>query len=273
MTCWSNGFCYKKTTSLLLIAMTAACSTAPKHDDVYARIQKDFEAVRQSPSVAFNAPIALGEAEQALALAQAATQDGDDAAAAHGWYMAAKRLEIAKLAASARLADQRYQALARDREDLIFALNDRDLAKERKAKDAAMRSAERLQQALSEFRVERTARGLMVTLGEVVFETNKSDLKPGIARRLEPLAQFLRTYADRAVDVEGHTDHVGDESYNLQLSQKRAETVRQFLLDAGVAGQRVKATGLGESLPIDSNDSAAGRQRNRRVEIVIKDTQ
>lgn len=117
--------------------------------------------------------------------------------------------------------------------------------------------------------MKQTDRGLVLTLGDVLFEFNKAELKAGALRNLYPLVAFLKDNPSRAVAIEGHTDSVGTESFNLELSQRRAEAVRRFLTENGLAQDRITARGLGEAYPVGSNDTGPGRQTNRRVEIVI----
>jgi outer membrane protein OmpA-like peptidoglycan-associated protein len=110
---------------------------------------------------------------------------------------------------------------------------------------------------------------LVLTLGDILFETGRADLRPGALRQLYPLVTFLHKYPERQVLIEGHTDNVGSASSNLELSQRRAEAVRDFLLHNGVNPAQVTARGYGETAPVASNTTAAGRQQNRRVEIVV----
>lgn len=117
--------------------------------------------------------------------------------------------------------------------------------------------------------MKQTDRGLVLTLGDVLFEFNKSELKAGALRNLYPLVSFLKQNSSRGVTIEGHTDGIGSESYNLELSQRRAEAVRRFLIENGLRQDRITARGLGEAYPVASNDTDPGRQMNRRVEIVI----
>src|SRR5262249_49684578 len=119
----------------------------------------------------------------------------------------------------------------------------------------------------------REARGLIVSLSDVLFDFNKATLKPGSREKLSKLAGILIAYpGPYRLQIEGHTDSVGSDEYNLRLSQDRAESVRSFLVLGGVAADRIaQVRGLGKSLPVASNDTAEGRQMNRRVEIVISD--
>ena len=109
----------------------------------------------------------------------------------------------------------------------------------------------------------------MVTLGDVLFETDKSELKGSAASNLDKLVAFLSSNPDRSVQIEGHTDSVGNDDYNFSLSQRRAESVRHYLINRGIAANRLDASGKGESTPVASNSDATGRQMNRRVEVVI----
>ncbi|HXG17764.1 MAG TPA: OmpA family protein [Methylomirabilota bacterium] len=108
-----------------------------------------------------------------------------------------------------------------------------------------------------------------MTLESTFFDYNSSALKPGAMNKLSPLITFLREHPERNVTIEGYTDSLGSESYNLDLSQRRAETVRDFLIKNGVSPAQVTARGYGENFPVASNNTEAGRQQNRRVEIIV----
>jgi outer membrane protein OmpA-like peptidoglycan-associated protein len=128
-----------------------------------------------------------------------------------------------------------------------------------------------LEQELAALKAQarETERGPVLTLGDVLFEFNRADLKSGAMQKLYPLVAFLQENPTRSVVIEGHTDNIGSDSYNFELSQRRAEAVRAFLLQNGIRAERITAQGRGESYPVAANDTEAGRQQNRRVEIVI----
>ena len=109
----------------------------------------------------------------------------------------------------------------------------------------------------------------MLTLGDVLFETGKSDIQAGATGNLDRLADFLGKYPERSALIEGHTDNIGDDSYNMGLSQRRADAVQYYLRNRGVTAQRMSSFGKGEAFPVSGNDSAGGRQQNRRVEVII----
>jgi len=117
-----------------------------------------------------------------------------------------------------------------------------------------------------------TPQGTVFTLGDVLFETGQSTLSPGAQQRLAPLADYLRQNPERQIIVEGHTDAVGSERTNAELSQRRAEAVRDFLASRGVEPSRLIARGMGEGYPVASNDNSSGRQQNRRVEVTLART-
>lgn len=135
--------------------------------------------------------------------------------------------------------------------------------------ELARQQADELQQQIRMLNARETDRGLVVTLGDVLFATGRAELSGGAANNLNRLAAFLNRYPDRTVTIEGHTDSVGRDDFNQVLSQRRAESVRNYLTAQGIAGSRLQATGAGERSPISSNDTATGRQQNRRVEVII----
>ena len=133
---------------------------------------------------------------------------------------------------------------------------------------------QRLYISLSEIlETRREARGLIVNLSDVLFDTGQATLKPGAREKLSKLAGILLAYPGAyRIEIEGHTDSVGSDESNLNLSRGRAESVRDYLAQNGIKSERVIATrGFGESNPVAGNETAAGRQINRRVEIIIAD--
>ena len=145
-------------------------------------------------------------------------------------------------------------------------------AQQARAEAAELAERERkLREELAELEAQKTERGLVLTLGDVLFDVDEATLKAGATQSLSRLIAFLKEYPDRQVLVEGHTDSTGTEQYNLGLSQRRAESVVQFLTLNGISPERAIARGYGKAYPVAGNETAAGRQRNRRVEIVILD--
>ena len=128
-----------------------------------------------------------------------------------------------------------------------------------------------LEAQLADMEAKKTARGMVITLGDVLFDTNQAQLKSGGMRNVQKLADFFKQYPQRKVMIEGFTDSTGSDSRNQELSEQRAYSVRSALLDMGVGNERITSRGYGPSYPVASNDNAAGRQLNRRVEIIVSD--
>ncbi len=128
-----------------------------------------------------------------------------------------------------------------------------------------------LEAQMRELNAQTTDRGMVVTLGDVLFDTGRADLRSGGQRNIEKLATFLKTYPERKAMVEGFTDSVGSDALNQALSERRAQAVRSAMVGQGVAADRIAMRGFGEAYPVASNDNAAGRAQNRRVEIVLSD--
>jgi outer membrane protein OmpA-like peptidoglycan-associated protein len=137
------------------------------------------------------------------------------------------------------------------------------------AAEAARARAAKLQQELTDLQAKQTDRGMVLTLGDVLFDTGRAELKAGAFSTLDRLATFLRQNPERTVAIEGHTDSVGSDSFNQSLSERRAQAVRVALTSRGIDSGRVTAAGMGETKPVANNATAEGRQRNRRVEVVI----
>lgn len=161
---------------------------------------------------------------------------------------------------------------ARDQAD--YARADRDVAYGQAASAradayAAEQLSSELRRQIDELNARETDRGYVMTLGDVMFETDRAELRGGVPANLAQLAEFLQRYPDRSVSIEGHTDSVGSAEYNEGLSRRRAESVQSFLMQRGVASNRMRTSGMGQSSPVASNDSATGRQQNRRVEVII----
>lgn len=132
--------------------------------------------------------------------------------------------------------------------------------------------ADRLQEQIAELEAQPTERGLVLTLGsDVLFDLDKSELREGAQRTIGRIAEFLMEYEERQVLVEGFTDSTGARDYNMGLSERRAASVRAALVQRGVDEQRIRTRGYGPDYPVATNDTQAGRQLNRRVEVIISD--
>jgi outer membrane protein OmpA-like peptidoglycan-associated protein len=179
--------------------------------------------------------------------------------------VAQEKAEIAK-----EEAELEREAVALDERIAALAVRKDALARrEDEIMKAAVARTQQLEAELAYFKAKETERGLVLTLGDVLFEYNEADLRADTLQKLYVLVTYLKEHPDRNVLIEGHTDSTGTETYNLELSQRRATAVRTFLARNGIDPGRLTTRGYGQAQPVASNATAAGRQENRRVEIVI----
>ena len=278
--------------ALLAVSLFAGCASTPQSallDEArssYARAQAD-------PQVTSQAALELKDAGDTLNRAVAAQTNKEDRAKIDQLaYLAKQKIAVAEETAR-RKADEQGLANAsveRERIRLIARTAEADQAKQQAlaaeaanrqksaelaaANAAAERDKERLAQLenqLTELNAKKTTRGMVITLGDVLFDTGRAELKPGGVSNVQKLSAFLRQYPQRKVMIEGFTDNVGSDSLNQQLSERRAESVRTALLNMGIGSDRISTRGYGKAYPVAGNDSAGSRQLNRRVEIVLSD--
>ena len=254
--------------------LLAACAAAPLKPDGAAEARNKLTQLQSDSNLGSRAPLAIKEADAAVTAAEQPQADKD--LAAHRVYLADRKVETARALAETRFAEDQRAALSAQREHarLDARTHEADAAKSQVATarmDAANseQEAAELQRQIDALQAKPTDRGLVLTLGDVLFETGRADLKAGAAGNLSKLVAFLTKYPERVVAVEGYTDSVGSEDYNQALSQRRADSVRSYLVRAGIESGRISASGMGKNDPVASNDSASGRQQNRRVAVII----
>jgi len=252
-------------TSALVAVALSACSGAPKKVDSLEEARSAYSEASSSVVVAKHAPVELDAAKKALTRADRAWKnDGKRSKVNHYAYVATKRVEIAELIAESREADIQLENMKLERQTVQLDLRADEIER------ARLETLE-LQKQMEELQAKNTERGMVLTLGDVLFDVNKATLKPGAERNIDKIGEFMNNYPERVAIVEGHTDSMGDDDYNMDLSRDRAATVRTALLQRGVDLSRITIQGFGESLPVASNDTSVGRQENRRVEIIFPD--
>ncbi|MGZ8446631.1 MAG: OmpA family protein [Candidatus Deferrimicrobiaceae bacterium] len=212
--------------------------------------------------------------ETALVIAQKREQEAEKARhEAEQARLAAKteaeRAEIAK-----REAEQSRLAAKTEAERAAIAKREAEqarLAAQVESEKAAKARAdtEQLMMELSDLKAKQTERGIVLTIGDVLFAFGKADLSPKADRNVDKLADFLKKYPNRNVLIEGHTDSIGSEEYNLGLSRERSESVKEKLVGDGIEPDRITTVGYGKKYPAVSNDTEANRALNRRVEVII----
>ena len=231
-------------------AELAVASAGRERDAV--RLEARTNEARRAQADAANAQ---RQSEAAMRSAEASQRDAD----------ASQR----SAEASRRNAQDAQQRAAAEGMAAREALVDAQSARQ-DALDAEGRSRQ-LEAQLRDMEAKQTERGLVITLGDVLFDTNQSQLRSGGLRSVQKLADFFGQYPKRTVMIEGFTDSVGGDAANQQLSERRADSVRTALVGMGVGSERITWRGYGEAYPIAGNDTPAGRQLNRRVEMVVSD--
>jgi outer membrane protein OmpA-like peptidoglycan-associated protein len=277
-------------TVVVAAIVLTACATAPSKPQGAIEARNKLTQLQSDPQLATRAPVAIKDAEQAVKEAEKPQKDLE--LGKHLVYLADRKVEIASARAESRLLedqrkqlseqregarlDSRTQEADRARQDAQSAQRDAQAAQldaqtaQQGALDAQQQNKE-LQRQITELNAKPTERGMVITLGDLLFATGKSDLNQSAGSHLDKLATFLNQHKDQSIVIEGHTDSVGSEALNLSLSQDRADSVKTYLVAQGVESRRVQTRGKGKSSPVADNKSAAGRQRNRRVEIIMDD--
>jgi outer membrane protein OmpA-like peptidoglycan-associated protein len=261
--------------------LLAACAAAPVKPDGATEARAKLTQLQSDPNLANRAPVAMKEADSAVREAEQPQLDKD--LGAYRVYMADRKIDTARAQAETSLAEDQRAVLSaeRDKARLDARTHEADVAKGQVATargeaDAAQAAAAssgqqtaELQRQIDMLQAKATDRGLVLTLGDVLFATGRADLKSGASGNLNKLVAFLNKYPDRTVLIEGYTDNVGSEDYNQALSERRADSVKSYLAEQGIGALRLSASGKGESDAVGSNDSSTGRQQNRRVEVII----
>lgn len=238
-------------------AKAAAEKLAAEQREAQARADAESESKRRADAEAAQkeAEAAKAAAEQARAEAQQAAQE------------ASRQKEEAEKAKAEAVAQQQQLAAETAKAQEAAAQSDQLRAQAEKEKQELR--ARLLQQLNTVLSTRDTARGLISNMSDVLFKTGSFELAPGARERLAKVSGILLAYPSLHVQVEGHTDSVGADEYNQTLSEKRAGAVRDYFVQQGVPSDSIEARGFGKTVPIASNETAEGRQQNRRVELVL----
>jgi outer membrane protein OmpA-like peptidoglycan-associated protein len=284
----------------LAAAALAACSSVTNPNPNIVEAHRLYQSASANPEVNRYAAAELAKARDALNRADEAAKDRrDNNHLDHLGYLAAQHVQLATNRAAQRAADARVETAAAERERIRADVRTRQAqAAEQSARVAQAQAqsaqaqaqfaqtqaqsaqaqaaaeaerANRLQRELAELSAKPTEQGLVVMLQDVLFDTGQATLKEGAQSKLDTLASVLKNHPERRVLVAGFTDSVGSADSNIALSRARAESVRNALVARGVPAERIDTRGHGEARPVASNATQAGRQQNRRVEVVFSD--
>jgi outer membrane protein OmpA-like peptidoglycan-associated protein len=259
----------KLLSGLGLTLALCACASTPQPNAALETARAAVQSAESDPNVSKYAALDLEAAKKDLAIAETAEMHHNDKEVAQPAYLAAQTAKLAQVRASAKADDARVAAGQAERDRIQLAARTREVQNAKTATDAATEQSARLQAEIDALKAKQTNRGLVLTLGDVLFDTGKAELNSGATRKLDQLAQFLSEHTDRRVQIDGFTDSVGTDAYNLELSQRRADAVKSALLTRGIDSSRIGTEGYGKAFPVANNTDSGGRQLNRRVEVVI----
>jgi outer membrane protein OmpA-like peptidoglycan-associated protein len=280
-------------------AVLAACASTPDRIESLEQARTDVQTLSQEPLASEAASRELAAARSSLNAAEQALKKGDREDVDHFAYLASRQAQTGharvdeaearrlvtqaegernrvlleartreaeratQQAQSAQAAAQSAQAVAQQQTQAADAARQEALS--------ARAEAAEMQKSLEELQAKQTERGMVLTLSDVLFDTGAATLKPGADLALERVAAFMNENPTTRVIIEGHTDSRGSDSYNEELSRRRADAVKAALATRGITGDRIDAVGRGEAFPVATNESRAGQQQNRRVEIIFSD--
>jgi outer membrane protein OmpA-like peptidoglycan-associated protein len=280
----------KVLTGIAFALAIAGCASTPKPNETLENARRVVQAAEADPNAAKYAAVDVQTAKSDLAVADAAYTRRDEPSIAQPAYMATQNARLAQLRGAAKADDARVAAGQAERDAIVLAArtsqvdsanraaNAANRAKDdanrasddaKIARDQATENAARLQAEVDALKAKPTDRGLVLTLGDVLFETGSSTLSSGAGRNMDRLVQFLTDHPERMVQIDGFTDSIGTDSFNQDLSQRRADAVRYQLVSRGISSTRIATQGYGKAYPVASNSESSGRQLNRRVEVVI----
>lgn len=233
------------------VLLTACASNELNPNLEQARLS--VTELQNHPQARQLAAVETEDARGSLSRAELAQKEGAEPHEIdHLAYLTEQRVELARQTIAMRAAEQELEGVSEKRARTRL-----------EARDA------QIKQLQDELNAKQTDRGSVVTFSNVLFDHDKSELKPAANSSVRKLAEFLKEHDQRKVLIEGFTDSTGADSYNLTLSQARADAVRRALVREGVASSRIETVGLGEAHPVSDNNTPASRAMNRRVEVTI----
>ena len=270
-------------TGLGLALALGACVSMPQPNAALETARVAVQTAEADPNVNKFAPLDLDRARKDLSIAEDAALHHQEAQVDQPAYLATQNARLAQAHGAAKADDARVAAGQMERDQIVLASRTREAENARASaanskvvaevaldqRDQANQETARVQAELEALKATPTPRGLVMTLGDVLFDTGRAELKSGAGRKMDQLGQFLVEHTDRRVQIDGFTDSVGTDSYNEDLSQRRADAVKTALINRGVQPSRIGTEGYGKAYPVANNTDSGGRQLNRRVEVVI----
>jgi len=255
--------------SLALLALAGVLGlqgcASERSEVALEQASSSFQSVKDDSNVLRSAPRDVIRAGESLAKAERlATYWGTGSDVRHYAYLSQRYSEIAREHSNLVLNQERQAKLELERQRLQLALREAKLS-------SVQQQGKWLEEQIVSLATTQSDRGLVMTLGDVLFDTGQAELKNSASRTVLKLVQFLQLNPKRVVRIEGYTDSTGNPEDNLTLSRDRAQSVADMLVDLGIDEKRIKVIGYGDQYPVEVNASERGRAQNRRVEIVFSD--
>jgi outer membrane protein OmpA-like peptidoglycan-associated protein len=262
---------------MIAAAFTTACHTVPTTTPLLEQSHNDYRTAQQDKNVSTYATLELQQASDALNLADNAAERHANADNVNQLaYIAKQKIALAQEVGKRKAAEASIPRVEKERNQMRLDERTNEVDQARKdalvAQTATLQAQARsslLEQQLADLSAKQTARGIIITISDVLFASDQATLNPNGIRTIQKLAEVLQQNSSRNVLIEGYTDSTGTAAHNQILSERRANAVRGALQLAGVADRRMAIHGYGESYPVGPNDTATNRQLNRRVEILL----
>ena len=248
---------------LFFVAFMVGCASIENYQPL-ENVKNSYSQLQQNNTVSKYAAAQLYDANQLISKAESALKKNDKKLLDHYVYLSENNLQLAEVVANQKKNETYLEDLSEQRSDLLIHSRTKEVQQ-------ARQEAQEARNELETYKTKNSERGTVLVLDNLLFETGGATLHIGSQRNLDPLVRYLHDNTERNISVEGHTDNVGGESFNVDLSFRRAEAVKNYLVSSGIDGNRIGTKGFGESMPVTSNSTPQGRQLNRRVEIVILD--
>ncbi|WP_025128727.1 OmpA family protein [Pseudomonas sp. PH1b] len=252
--------------SAVLLAGASLVGCAGQHsEEALQQAGNDFQKVKEDSNVLRIAPKDVIRAGESLARAdRLSSYWGSGGDVEHYAYLSSRYSAIAREHTELALNQEQAAKLELERQRLQLALREAKLL-------SVQQQGKWLEEQIISLATTQTDRGLVMTLGDVLFDTGEAELKSSANRTVLKVVQFLQLNPKRVVRIEGYTDNTGEKQSNLQLSRDRAQSVADVLVDLGIDEKRIQVEGYGDDYPVEANASERGRAQNRRVEIVFSD--
>ena len=273
-----------------ITSLLAACAVTPQRDEQIEQARAEIATLSQEPLAQQAAARDLEAARDRLHEAEAALQRHEPLTVVdHLAYLARRHAEAGEARVTEARARQEVARAAEERNRILLEARSRESREAvRQAREhaqaaheqttvaqqqaqAAQEALANTQQQLAALQARKTDRGMVLTLGDVLFDTGQATLKPGADLGLDRISSFMAANPQTRLVIEGHTDSQGSDEYNAALSERRAKAVANALVARGIAADRLHPIGRGKHYPVATNETSAGRQHNRRVEIVFSD--